>query len=295
MGRSIRKKKACFFLGGVLLILFTMTSCLHDTEIKYLGDQITLLNRRVAELEGVEKHREPQLQSIQNKQADTGVEIDQLKRAVQSMTGRVEDSELILGRAVERDLNARETAEAQINELIKRVDRLEILVKLHHQYLNLEEPVLKDEETEKAEPAPSDGEETEPAGPAVLKPEEENELYNYSLTAFRENQYEKSMDGFSEFLKAYPKSDLADNAQFWIGESYMALKQYEQAILSYQKVIKDYPKGNKVPSAMLRQAIAFLEINDRTSARLLLQRIIKNYPNSSEAVVAKKRLGTIKP
>ena len=104
-------------------------------------------------------------------------------------------------------------------------------------------------------------------------------------------------------MKSYPNSDRGDNAQFWIGECYMALKQYEQAILAYDKVVKNYPKGNKVANAMLREAMAFLELKDqksglpkpdKTSATLLLKMIIKNYPNSSEADIAKKKLDTIK-
>ena len=91
----------------------------------------------------------------------------------------------------------------------------------------------------------------------------------------------------------YPKSDLADNAQFWIGECHMSLEQYEQAILAYQEVIKKHPKGNKVPNAMLRQAVAFAEIKDKTSAKLLLKKVIKEYPNSSEAQIARAKLKTL--
>jgi tol-pal system protein YbgF len=87
---------------------------------------------------------------------------------------------------------------------------------------------------------------------------------------------------------------LADNAQFWVGESFMALNQYEQAILAYQKVIKNYPKGNKVPNAMLRQALAFHEIKDDISAKLLLRKVVKNYPDTSEAKIAEAKLKSFK-
>ncbi|MDY7035628.1 MAG: tol-pal system protein YbgF, partial [Thermodesulfobacteriota bacterium] len=122
----------------------------------------------------------------------------------------------------------------------------------------------------------------------------ELDLYDISLASLKKEKYEEAMNGFQNFLKKYPKSDRADNAQFWIGECYMALKEYEQAILAYQNVIKKYPKGNKVPNAMLRQAAAFLEIKDKTSYRLLLKKLIKKYPKSNEAKIAKKRLKTIR-
>jgi len=117
--------------------------------------------------------------------------------------------------------------------------------------------------------------------------------YAQTLELYENEKYEEAIAGFKNFVKKYPKSDLADDAQFWIGESYMALKQYEQAILAFQIVKKKYPKGNKVPNAILRQALAFYEIKDKTSARLLLKRLIKKYPKSSEAKIAKAKLRTM--
>lgn len=95
-------------------------------------------------------------------------------------------------------------------------------------------------------------------------------------------------------MRTHPKSDQAENAQFWVGESHFALRQYEQAILAYQEVIKNFPKGNKVANATLRQGMAFLEINDKTSAKLLLDKVVKNYPNTSEAKIAQQKLTTLK-
>jgi tol-pal system protein YbgF len=144
-----------------------------------------------------------------------------------------------------------------------------------------------------AEPAPAVKPEATPSA-AVEPKTKETELYDKSIALYRDGKYEEAIDGFKTFLKTFPKSDRADNAHFWIGESYMAVKQYEQAILAYQEVIKNYPKGNKVPGALLRQAFAFLEIKDQTSAKLLLNRVVKNYPSSSEAKIAQNKLATLK-
>jgi tol-pal system protein YbgF len=138
----------------------------------------------------------------------------------------------------------------------------------------------------------------EPASQSSSAPQEqkspETELYESSLAQYREGKYEEALAGFESFLKKYPQNELADNAQFWTGECYMAMGKYEQAILAYQEVIKNYPKGNKVPNAMLRQALAFYEINDKISSSLLLKKIIKNYPDSTEAKIAEAKLKTIK-
>ena len=58
-------------------------------------------------------------------------------------------------------------------------------------------------------------------------------------------------------MEKYPKSNSADNAQFWIGEIYYREKWYEKAILEYQKVIENYPQGNKISAALLKQGLHF--------------------------------------
>jgi len=301
MFERVIKNKEYFLIAAILIILCTMTSCIDNTEMQYISDQMAQLNKKVNELEQTKLNRseldanlDPRMQSIQDKQAEMVVEVDNLKRTEETLAARVDDNELILKRTVERDLNTKETADAKLDKLIPRVDHLETLIKQHQQYLNLGEPALPVKKQEGVTSPSVETAKKESTQPVVEKPVDEIGLYDFSLAAFREDRYEKAMEGFREFLTAYPKSDRGDNAQFWIGECYMALKQYEQAILAYQKVIKNYPTGNKVANAMLRQAIAFLEIKDKTSATLLLKRIINKYPNSSEADIAKKKLDTIK-
>jgi tol-pal system protein YbgF len=167
------------------------------------------------------------------------------------------------------------------------------MLKRQHQYLGLEPLAAKQEQEKGSVEQERVGQEQ--AAVVTEDPKsKELTLYDDSLASFKEGRYEAAMDGFESFLKRFPKSDRADNAQFWIGESYMALKQYEEAILEYQKVIKKYRKGNKVPNAMLRQAVAFLEIKDKMSSKLLLKKIIKNYPKSNEAKIAGQKLKALK-
>ncbi|MBU1163265.1 MAG: tol-pal system protein YbgF, partial [Proteobacteria bacterium] len=96
--------------------------------------------------------------------------------------------------------------------------------------------------------------------------------------------------GFKDLINKFPKSVHADNAQFWIGDSYYSEKWYEKAILEYQKVIEEYPKGNKVPASLLKQGFAFLNLGDKANARLILQELVNKYPKSNEAKIATKKL-----
>lgn len=290
----------------VIFFIIPLSSCVYEQDFTYLNDQLVALNKQVSKLQesndtklsrsDFENNLDPRLKSLHSAQAEIGVEIEQLKRTIEELSGRVEDNEYIIKRTVERDLSDQDTKQEEmvkLSQLIPRIKELEMLVKHQQEYLGLEPLSVQEvQEQEKAV------EEKEPdqreAGIEEEPKSDELELYENSLASFREEKFEQAMDGFKDFLKTYPKSDRADNAQFWIGECYMVLKQYEQAILAYQEVIKKYPKGNKVANAMLRQAVAFLEIKDKTSSKLLLKKIIKRYPNSIEARIAKAKLKTIK-
>jgi tol-pal system protein YbgF len=168
------------------------------------------------------------------------------------------------------------------------------LVKQQHQSPGLERPGIRDGQVQKK--GINEQGETPLRPPVIVgKPKsKELELYDNSLVYFKERKFHQAMDGFKNLLKTYPRSDRADNAQFWIGESYMALNEHELAILAYQEVIKKYPKGNKTPNAMLRQAMAWLKIGEKTSYRILLEEIVKKYPKSTEAKTARKKLKSLR-
>ena len=104
---------------------------------------------------------------------------------------------------------------------------------------------------------------------------------------------DKARQIFNQLIKDYPKSKNADNAQFWIGESYYRDKWYEKAILEYQNVIEKFPHGNKVPAAMLKQGMALEQIGEKASARLILEELVKKYPKSSEAGIASQKLKSL--
>jgi len=276
-------RKTCVFL--LLWALVFLSSCLYDDDIAYLNDQVVALNRRVKSLEDAVDTK------VRSGQVNLRTDIDEVQEQVRRLNGRIEENERLVKRAVERDLGDQDAMRANVGTMSERVATLESTVEQHHRYLNL--PSVQTKPGQEAEPAPAVKPEPKPSA-AVEPKTKETELYDKSIASYRDGKYEEAIEGFRTFLKTFPKSDRADNAHFWIGESHMALKQYEQAILAYQDVIKNYPKGNKVPSALLRQALAFLEIKDQTSAKLLLNRVVKNYPNSSEAKIAQNKLATLK-
>ncbi|MSS71940.1 MAG: tol-pal system protein YbgF [Candidatus Latescibacteria bacterium] len=119
---------------------------------------------------------------------------------------------------------------------------------------------------------------------------DEQGIYDQASEDLKKENYPLAASGFSQLLENFPKSDLADDARYWLGECYYAQGDFTRAIEAFQRVITDYPDSEKVPAAMLKLGYAFLEVNDRTNGVQRLRELMKDYPKSEEAAQAKKRL-----
>jgi tol-pal system protein YbgF len=292
---SVSVKNVIAKAGLFIFIVLLFSSCTTmEQDILYLNDQVVALNSRADKLNSRADKLNSRADKLRESQAEAGVEIDKMREEIQGLSGRAEDNRLLVKRAVERDTTEQDVINTRLTDLNQRIGELNLVVKKLHEYLRLEPPKVLTKQDQRISPTETRVPIQPPQDVEGMLVSGEKNLYEQTLKKYHEEKYEKAIIGFKGFLKDYPKSDLADNAQFWIGECYMAMKQYEQAVLAYQEVIKKYPKGNKVPNAMLRQALAFYEIKDKISSKLLLKKIIKKYPNSSEAKIAKIKLKIFK-
>jgi tol-pal system protein YbgF len=129
-------------------------------------------------------------------------------------------------------------------------------------------------------------------------PAEEIKDYEDAFRRYRAADYAGAIDRFQVFLQTHPSSEYADNALFWMGDSYFKLNDYEQAAVAFDKVVKRFPDGNKVPDALYRQGVSLLEIGKRTkqqktytpAACQIFRRITDEYPNSERVPEARRQL-----
>lgn len=133
-----------------------------------------------------------------------------------------------------------------------------------------------------------------PAGAAADDPALESRSYEAALKLFRDGDYPGAIAGFSEFLRAYPSSALAANAQYWIGYSHFAQKDYKGALAQQQKLIATYPASNKVPDALFNIAASQLALNDTAAGRRTLKEIVAKHPGTQAATLAARRLAELK-
>jgi tol-pal system protein YbgF len=205
---------------------------------------------------------------------NSGVEV--LKDDVQLLRGRLEESEFMIQQRLNTGENTEKGTQILLDKLSTNLNQIEVRLLYIEQYLNLESAGLH-------------------SAPKKLSQKTEKTLtdqerYVAAKQAFDQGDFETARSSFETIIKDYPKSEHADNAQFWIGEIYYREKWYEKAILEYQKVIENYSKGNKVPASLLKQGFAFISLGDKANARLILKELSKKYPESNEGKIALQKL-----
>ncbi len=116
------------------------------------------------------------------------------------------------------------------------------------------------------------------------------QLYKRAYDLLTTGKVKESQEAFSEFIRRFPQSDLADNAQYWIGEGFYSEKDYKSARDAFKAVVDHFPFGNKVPDAIYKEAICDGELGDKAGEKKLLQEIGEQYPYSEAAALAKDLL-----
>lgn len=156
---------------------------------------------------------------------------------------------------------------------------------------------------EESSPASQPAAPEQVSGPAVVahasrdtstRAGQPRESYDRYITTFKQGNLDAAMQGFSQFLTEYPTSELAANAQYWLGECYYGKKDYVRAIDAFDRVKVDYPSSEKVPSALLKKGFAYLALKDRNRASSVWRQVVDGYPNSPEAGKALEKLAQLK-
>ncbi len=189
---------------------------------------------------------------------------DQVKEDIAAMRGEIQK--------IRHEVNADATARgSQISKMEHQLGRME-------------------ERLEDMNQAVKDVAEFKGKGSESKRQVAERLLYEEAFSELTQKNYKTAGRLFQNFLKKYPKSKLADNAQYWKGECLFAQGDYEKAVLEFQKVIKRYPKGNKAAAAMLKQGYSFVELKAYADGKAFLELVIAKYPKSKEALRAKEKL-----
>lgn len=228
-------------------------------------------------LDEIEKEIEFLSRDFKKNKASSDANLNSMRGEIQALGGRFEEIRHLTERASEDNRSFLTTADSRLKALENRLESSE---------KKLDELILEFELIKKA---------SLEAKEAEKKTEiSSTDLYKSGLDAIKNGKTKEAREIFSRYLKNFPDGPLANNAQFWIGESFYDEGDYERSIIEYDDVIKKYPEGGKVAAAFLKQGMAFEKIKDPQTAKALYNKLIKQFPDSDEAKAAGKRLAAIK-
>ena len=132
-----------------------------------------------------------------------------------------------------------------------------------------------------------------PGGPAPSAsgpPASADVLYSNALRDINGKHYDLATQEFQDYMKYYGETDLASNAQFYLGEVAFMQTQYQVALDAYNKVIENYPKSFKTASARMRKGLCLAELGQKASAVRELRAVVRLYPGTDEAKRAAAKL-----
>jgi tol-pal system protein YbgF len=118
-------------------------------------------------------------------------------------------------------------------------------------------------------------------------------MYQTAFADYTSGQYSLATTGFEQFIRTFPRSEMADDAQFFIGEAQYMQNKFADAIAAYNAVIQNYPMGDQVPLALYKRGQAQQQLGQVDAARASWQLVIDKFPDSDGARLAKQRLDAL--
>ena len=243
-----------------------------QTQVQAIQDQLTQMKQSFDERMGVMRNLVEQSTDTANKlnttmsdlqkalvqqHTDAGTRNDQLSGQIQALNDSVDE------------------LKARLNKMSQQLDTMQAA----SQNLN-------------SAPAGTPGATgtTAPAGVPQVQAPPPDVLYNNALRDYNSANYQLAVQEFSDYMKYYPTTELAGNAQFYLADIEYRQGNYEQAVKDYDKVLEMYPGGNKTQAAQLKKGYALLELGQRNAGIKELNSLVQRYPRSIEAQQARDRL-----
>ena len=129
---------------------------------------------------------------------------------------------------------------------------------------------------------------------APVSAADEKAAYDHAFQALKELRYADAAEDFQSFLTQYPNSEYADNAQYWLGESYSVTRNYDIALTACQTLINRFPESPKAPDALLKIGYTHYELKQWDQARAALTQVQEDYPDSTLSRLAENRLRSMR-
>jgi tol-pal system protein YbgF len=268
------------------------TACATNSDMEKLQSQISDLQDQIAQLKRTASSKEEvqnvnakiaeQTQTLLKSNAQLVTKVDTIEDRMNNMQGSIEQTNYRVDRLVQQSTQTQHD-----------VDELKAAAAAAAARAAAAQPPAPGATTTTVPTAPPMAEVTV-APPAATSTESPVETYQAAYRDYQRGNYDLAISGFRDVVTRYPKSDLADNAAYWIGESLYSQKKYREAIAQFDSVVTNYPKSDKVASALLKKGYAYIQLGQKNMGIVQLQYVVHEHPKSPEAAKARdelKRLG----
>jgi tol-pal system protein YbgF len=261
----------CTMAGFALAIVFSVNARAQESDPSVMANlvlQVQELQDEVRNLRGMLEEQSRELENLKRRQRDQYLDLDQ----------RISDT-----RNAQPATPGMAAAGTQAGALEPTVS-----------------PPSPADEPEVREPMESQSQVTGIGEPIVESqavadsPEAEKAAYDQAFQALKELRYADAAEDFQSFLDRYPESEYADNAQYWLGESYYVTRNYDIALTAFQDLLDKYPDSPKSPDALLKIGYTHYELEQWDSARAALTQVQENYPDSTLSRLAENRLRSMR-
>jgi tol-pal system protein YbgF len=260
----------------LLIVLFSASRAYSASkEIIRLQADVTLLQQQMRDLQKSFDTQGAVLKTLVEQLSD---QVSSLKKSVEEVKASNQQTQAAVSARIDSITGQFSSLNSGLDVVLDKISKLS---------QQLAETKTKVESLDVPPPSAAS---SNPLSPPRTGPPSPEELYNSAYSDFTKASYDLARQGFEEYLKHYPDTELSDNAQYWIGESYYVQHKYFEAVQAFDKVPQNYPRGDKVPAAALKKGYSLLEMKNNEAGIRELRGVIQKYPGSDSAQLAKDRL-----
>jgi tol-pal system protein YbgF len=231
-----------------------------------------------------------------------------LAEALKAVNGRLDDQASQTRKAFADEKLAIDTLNADLRVIREKVDDNNVRVGSLSQELDALRQTVAAAAAAAAAPRPSPPPEVDPAAPppppdqtppvaggAAAVGASPKKLLDSAMADYYAGQYDLAIIGFESYIKTFPQSQDADDAQYYVGNCYLNQGKYERAIDAYNLTIRNYPRGNVIPDVYYKLGTALKSLKQPDKAREAFSFVIKTYPDTQAATLAQQQIQQLTP
>jgi tol-pal system protein YbgF len=237
------------------------------------------------------------IRMLQQQNTRLQAQLAAVTKLLESVTSRLEEQAAVNRKSFADQKTLADTMNGDLRVLREKIDESNVrLGSLSEEVesvrlAQMAAPVPTDPSAVPTDPAAAAG---QPVTPPAPRPgsfgASPSQAFETARSDYYMGNWSLAIQGFESFLKTFPRSDLTDDAQYYIGETYYMSGRFPDALTAYNAVIERYPTSNTLPDTYYKRGMAQKTLGQIPQAKESLSFVIKTFPSSDAAFLAKQAL-----